>query len=247
MLIRAAELDADFSSVRLCMLSGEGSTREMREEMLERLRQFGAGSPRIVNRYGATEAGSFFECEEGSGWHNVTPEQVYIETIDEESGHRTGPGEPGLLVITHLSRRGTVLLRYAVGDVVAIDRDPCPRCGRTAERIIGQPARTSGAVKIKGQLVHLEGLSAVLAGIPGVLEFQIVVQKSDPSDPYSIDEIVLRVAAGRAGVGDEVVERTIAVTNVRPRIELVRPEEIRHPDENAKAKRIVDLRPPAAP
>lgn len=244
-LMRAEEVDADFSNVRLCMISGEGSSRDMRDDMLERLRRFGAASPRIVNRYGATEAGSFFECVDGGGWHNVTPEQVFIETIDETTGRRCESGEPGVLLVTHVSRRGTVLLRYAVGDVVAIDYKPCPHCGRTSERIVGQPARTHGAVKIKGMLVHLEGLAAALSEIPQIRDFQVVVQKSDSADPYSLDEIVLRIAAAGdpAEVETNAVARTIAAANVRPRIEFVDIEEIRHPDENAKLQRIVDRRP----
>ena len=45
-----------------------------------------------------------------------------------------------MLAITHLHRRGTVLLRYLVGDVVTLARAPCPHCGRDGERIVATRA-----------------------------------------------------------------------------------------------------------
>ena len=67
-----------------------------------------------------------------------------------------------MLAFTHLNRRGTVFLRYLVGDVVSISHDTCPHCGRTAPRLTSQPTRTGSLLKVKGALVNLQNLSEEL-------------------------------------------------------------------------------------
>ena len=78
-----------------------------------------------------------------------------------------------MLAITHLHRRGTVLLRYLVGDVVTLARAPCPHCGRDGERVVATPRRTGGLVKCRGMLVNTEVIPT-LSAMAGLGEFQIV-------------------------------------------------------------------------
>lgn len=246
LLVRAKELGADFSTVRLCSITGEATSRAMREDMRLRLLDLGAPDPLVLNRYGSTEAGSFLECAEGSGWHNPSPDQIFQEVVDPETGQRLPDGERGLLLITHLIRRGTVLLRYALGDIVALTHDPCPQCGRTSERIVSQPVRTRDMVKVKGMLVNLDLLQHELDSVRGLDEYQVVLQKSDPNDPFSMDEMVLKVAASdneRERVVEEAVRRTVAATQVRPRVVVVPANEIYNPAQSPKLRRVVDLRP----
>lgn len=246
MLIRAKELGADFSSVRACSVTGEATSQAMREDMRRRLLELGSPNPQILNRYGSTESSSFVECGIGSGWHNPSPDQTFVEVVNPETGERLGNGQPGLLLITHLIRRGTVLLRYAVGDIVAMTDEVCPHCGRTSERIITQPVRTKDIIKIKGTLVNLEGLREILDGLSGLDEYQIVIQKSDPNDPFSTDELLLRLAAAqevRDAVAQEAAQRTLAVTNIRPRVEFAEKDEIFDLRQSAKPARIIDRRP----
>jgi phenylacetate-coenzyme A ligase PaaK-like adenylate-forming protein len=160
---------------------------------------------------------------------------------------RLGNGEVGLLLATHLQRRGTVLLRYAIGDLVALTEEVCPHCGRTSERVISQPVRTKELVKIKGTLVNLEALREALEGVPALEEYQIVVQKSDPADPFSLDELLLRLAAPpeqQEAVAAAVSARTLALTHLRPRVEFVPRDVLFDPAVNVKAQRILDRRPP---
>lgn len=245
-LIRAQQLDADFSSVRTCSITGEATSHAMRDDMRRRMVEVGARDPRVLNRYGSTESSSMLECTEGSGWHNPSPDQVFLEVVDPETHKRLDFGHSGLLLITHLTRRGTVLLRYALGDIVTLTDESCPHCGRTAERIVSQPVRTKDIVKIKGMLVNLDLLKEELERVPGLGEFQVVIQKSDPADPFSMDELLLRLAAAdgaREEVGAACAQRTLAATQVRPRLEFVRREEIYDPTSSAKLQRIVDRRP----
>lgn len=246
MLIRAKELGADFGSVRACMITGEASSKAMREDMRRRMREFGQPDPIVWNRYGATEAVSLLECVEGGGWHNPSPDQIYLEVVDPETGERQPNGVPGLYVMTHLNRRGTVLLRYAIGDIVAMTDEVCPHCGRTSERIVTQPVRTKDIIKIKGMLVNIDALTEQFAGIADLDEYQIVVRKADQNDPFSLDELVLRLAAPAehwARVADDAARITLSVAQVRPIIEEASAREIFDPDVADKARRLIDARP----
>ena len=246
-LMRAQELGADFSSVRSCSITGEATSGAMRDDMRRRMADLGARNPRVLNRYGSTESSSMLECREGSGWHNPSPDQVFLEVVDAESHARLPSGASGLLLITHLIRRGTVLLRYALGDIVTMTDERCPLCGRTSERIIAQPVRTKDIVKIKGMLVNLDLLKEELERVPGLDEFQVIIQKSDPGDPFSMDELLVRLAVRDGVSADEVgtacAQRTLAATQVRPRLEFVRRDDIHDPTSTAKLQRIVDRRP----
>ena len=53
-VIRAAELGADFSHVRICAITGEASSPAMRNDVRVRLRALGATAPVIFDRYGNT-------------------------------------------------------------------------------------------------------------------------------------------------------------------------------------------------
>lgn len=246
MLIRAAELGVDFSSVRACMVTGEASSPAMREDMKRRMLALGQPDPKIWNRYGATESISLVECVEGAGWHNPAPDQILVEVVDPETGHPVPDGDIGLHVITHLNRRGTVLVRYSLGDLVAVDRTVCPSCGRTSERIVSQPVRTRDIVKIKGMLVNVEALIESLNEIEDLDEFQLVIRKSDEADPYSLDELVLRVAAPesrRTRVEEAAAARVLKVAQIRPKLEPAAANDLYNPERNDKPVRLVDRRP----
>jgi phenylacetate-CoA ligase len=250
LLIRAAEMGADWSSVRMCLVTGETTTGAMREDMRRRLLDLGSPEGRIVNRYGSTEGTTLIECTEGAGWHNPAPDQIYLETVDPETGASLASGKAGLLCITHLFRTGTVFLRYALGDVVQLERGPCPACGRTSERVVSQPVRTGDVVKIKGTLASLDAIRAGMEGIKGVDEYQVLIQKLDPGDPFSEDELLVRLAAAeerRAVVGGVVRQTVLDLIHVTPRIEFVSQDAIYDPIKDPKPQRIIDRRPRPQP
>lgn len=246
-LMRAHELGADFSSVRLASITGEAASDALLQSFTQTMERLGCAGTRIVNRYGSTEQGSaMVECVPGSGFHALAPDHLYHETLDAETGRRCQDGETGMLAFTHLQRRGTAFLRYLVGDQVTISREPCPHCGRTAPRITSQPVRTGDLVKIKGTLVNLQTLKDSLESVRELIEYQIVVQRVDAEDEFSADELLLRVAlaqgAEASGVTDGLVERASALTLVRPRVEIVAANAIYDPATMGKPRRVVDLR-----
>ncbi len=244
-IIRAGELGADMRSVRVCALTGEATTPGMREDMRERLRQLGVARPIMLDRYGSTEAGAYVQCREEGDWHNPTPELLFHEIVDPDTGRRLPEGERGALAFTHLDRRGTVLLRYLVGDIVSLANTPCPHCGRNGDRIVGPVVRTKDLIKVKGMLLSPDQLQDAISRVAGVEEYQIVVAHADPADPYSMDEMVVRAASTRTDVAQlsaEIVSAAVAACGVRPRIEFGPANEIYDPDRDAKAQRFVDRR-----
>jgi phenylacetate-CoA ligase len=244
LLLRAIELRADFTSVRMCAITGEASSIAMREDLRRCLRELGAAGTTVFDRYGSTEMGAFAQCREDGDWHNPTPELQYHEIVDPETGRRLPDGERGALAVTHLDRRGTVLIRFVVGDVVSIDRRPCPVCGRTSERIVGPVVRAKDLVKVKGMLINPAVLLDALQSIPGIDEFQVVVRRENIADPLSMDELVVRIAGTieQAALADVVMNRARDAVRVRPRVEFVDAKDIYDAGRQTKATRFVDQR-----
>ena len=247
-LVRAHELGADFRSVRMAMITGEASSPAMRADMRRRMAELGCAETRLVNRYGSTEqGGSMVECQEGSGFHSLAPDQIFHEVVENESGRRLPEGKTGMLCFTHICRRGTVFLRYLVGDVVSMTTASCPHCGRTCPRISSEPVRSGDIVKIKGTLVNLQVLKDELDQFPNIEEYQIIVRPLDPDDEFSMDDLVIRLAgsAGREETASAVIERAIRLVHVRPRIEFADRDAIFNPLTESKPRRVVDSRKPA--
>lgn len=206
---RAEEMAVRLPSVRLVFVTGEGFGEEARADLIARLTRLGASSPWISVSYGATEMqGGMVECTHGSGYHNPAPDQFLFEAVDPETREPVADGTEGLILLTHLDRRGTVMLRYALGDVARLARDKCPRCGALTERIVSLPRRVDGLVKIKGMLVNPQALVDAVQGVPELLDFLAVVDKEDPAEPMSMDRLRLRIVA--AAGASAALERDLA-------------------------------------
>lgn len=247
-LFRAQELGADFRSVRMAMITGEASSAAKRDDLRRRMAELGCADTKIVNRYGSTEqGGSMVECQAGSGFHSLAPDQIFHEVVDGADGRRVAEGETGMLAFTHVHRRGTVFLRYLVGDVVSMTTTTCPHCGRTCPRITSQPVRTGDIVKIKGTLVNLQVLKDQLECLPAVEEYQIVIRPMDEKDPLSMDELLILVSAQdelQNATACEIIDQATRTTHVRPRIEFVDKNVIFDPLRTPKPQRVLDLRLP---
>jgi phenylacetate-CoA ligase len=247
-LIRARDLGADLSSVRMVMTTGEAASPAMRADFRQRMADLGCADTVVVNRYGSTEqGGTMIECCDGSGFHSVLPDQLFHEIVDSATGRRLADGEAGHLAFTHLNRRGTVFLRYLVGDVASLDHSPCPHCGRTSVRMSSSPVRTGDIIKIRGALVNLGNLKEAFDSDQDIDEYQIVVRPENAADAFSMDEFVIRIAPGKGTphlLGERVAAEVTRLTNLRPRIEIVDRDEIYDPTTANKPRRIVDARPP---
>ncbi len=247
-ILRAETLGKDFSAVRLVMAMGEPCPTAMRDDMRARLMRLGSPHVTVNNGYGMTELmGPSTECRENGGAHLPAPEQFYFEVVDPQTYAPVPDGERGLLVLTHLNRRGTVLLRYVAGDVVALTHDQCPHCGRWEPRFLGSPYRVDGLTKVKGTLVNpavlLDGLSSLLSR--GVKEYQVVISREAPTDPLSPDVLRVRAACAdehRPRLRQEIAATVRAETEITPEIEFLPADGFGEIAGGYKFKRFVDER-----
>jgi phenylacetate-coenzyme A ligase PaaK-like adenylate-forming protein len=246
LVMAAQELAADFSSVRIVMPMGEGCPAGMRDDIRRRIADLGATDVKILNGYGFTEMhGPSMECEEHKGFHLPKPARFFFEILNPDTLEPVAEGERGLVVMTHLDRRGTCMLRYVVGDICSLSHAPCPECGRWEPRFTLAPYRTGGIVKVKGTLINVPALYDVLSKIEAIEEYEIIVSKTDPSDPFSEDEIRIRAACEQhqrdqlSGTIPETVRRTLEVT---PKVEFVPVDHYAEILKNYKFKRFRDER-----
>jgi phenylacetate-CoA ligase len=75
------------------------------------------------------------ECEEKAGIH-WAEDHLLVEIIDPETNQKSGPGETGVLVLTHLTKEATPMLRYWTNDLARLTPERCA-CGRTHARSEG--------------------------------------------------------------------------------------------------------------
>jgi phenylacetate-CoA ligase len=238
----------DFSAVRLVLTSGEPAPAPLRAEMREQLARMGAGTVEVRARYAFTEMqGGLVQCAEHAAAQNICPDLYYLEVVDPDTKQRLPDGESGLLAITHLHRRGTVLLRYLVGDMVTLSREPCPVCGRFGERVVATPRRVGGLVKCRGMLVNTEVILDALSAIEGIGEFQIVFKREDR--PGAMDEMAIRVEYGAGdnrsdaaqALRETITQRVRQAVSLRPEVVFEQRGAI-HDQKSIKVKRVVDLR-----
>jgi phenylacetate-CoA ligase len=242
-LDEATRQGADFSQVRLVLTSGEPVPAALRAELRELLARLGATSVAFRARYAFTEMqGGLVQCAEHAEVQNLCPDLYHLEVVDPDTGRSLADGESGALAITHLHRRGTVLLRYLVGDIVALARAPCPLCGRAGERVVATPRRTGSLVKCRGMLVNTDVILDTLSAMAGMGEFQIVFAGEER--PGAMERLVIRIEREvDTSLQEEVTRRVREAVSLRPEVEFVARGTLYDHERSIKTKRIVDLRP----
>ncbi|MEW6374974.1 MAG: AMP-binding protein [Thermodesulfobacteriota bacterium] len=87
--------------------------------------------------YGLTVIGPIIatECSQKAGVHWIE-DHLLVEIIDPETKKPCAPGEVGVLVITHLTKEATPMIRYWTDDFARLDKRKC-KCGRTHARSPG--------------------------------------------------------------------------------------------------------------
>ena len=213
----------------------------LRAEMKALLAACGAATVDIRARYAFTEMqGGLVQCADDAAGQNVTPDLYYLETIDPDSGRRLPDGESGMLAITHLHRRGTVLLRYLVGDIVTLSREPCPHCGRLGERVVATPRRTGNLVKCRGMLVNTDVVIDLLSAMAGIGQFQLVFER----EAGAMDRMAIRIEGEEdAGLRERLTISVQQAVSLRPEVEFVPRGALYDQEKSIKARRVLDLRP----
>ena len=233
-LSRGDQLGADFSALRLAFVTGEGVSAAARRELTDALRRCGRPDAWVSISYGSTETqGGLVECAPGSGFHNPAPEQFFIEVVDPQSHAPLPDGELGLVLLTHLRRRGTVLMRYALGDLSTLTRERCAHCGAWTDRLVSTPQRADALLKIKGTLVNPALMIDAAESVLGGREFQFVIT----------EELRLNIAGVEsAGIAPRVAAAVKTAVGVTPKVGFV--SEIPQSAGAWKLKRVIDQRDP---
>lgn len=126
----------------------------------------------VANEYGARDAGILaYTCPQCGRLH-ITQENCLIEVLDPRTMQPVPDGESGLLAVTDLTNWVQPRLRYLLGDVGAIDPDPCP-CGRGLQTLIEVEGREDAIfIRRDGGYVHGNAIGQLLRTMAGIRAFQ---------------------------------------------------------------------------
>jgi phenylacetate-coenzyme A ligase PaaK-like adenylate-forming protein len=266
LLHQAAEEGVHCENLRRIVLGGEKVSDGLRQKLRDLALELGAREVDVVATYGFTEAKlAWAECpfphDQPSGGYHLYPDLGIVEIIDPGTGAPVPPGQPGEIVFTPLDARGSVVLRYRTGDVTdgGLTYEPCPHCGRSLPRLVGNISRRSEVRqmsfdKIKGTLVDFNELEHVLDDAPNIGAWQIELRKVN-DDPLELDELILHVqklnGADELQLGRELKDRCVSHLEIHPnRIVFHDTDEIRELQgvgRLIKEQKLVDHRPSAAP
>jgi phenylacetate-coenzyme A ligase PaaK-like adenylate-forming protein len=243
---RAEELGADFRPVRLAFVTGEGMPEAVRNDLTAAMRRIGSAAAWVSISYGSTETqGGLVECAPGSGYHNPAPDQFYFEVVDPDTHRPVEDGVPGLVLLTHLQRRGTLLMRYALGDISVQSHAQCPHCGAWTDRLVAMPRRADALVKIKGMLVNPDVLVQAAQAELGARDYQFIIGRTTPDSPLATDTLVLKLSTDThdQNLATRLAEAIKRATGVTPEVEFVSPGAIADSAGAWKTKRVIDTRP----
>jgi len=108
----------------------------------------------------------------------VRDDYAVVEIVDPDTGELLEFGERGELVVTHLAKEASPLVRYRTGDLATWER-------RGDDIVLpkGVIGRTDGRLKVKGVKLYPESLGTVLAGFEGLTgEFRVEVSRPESTD-----------------------------------------------------------------
>ncbi|MBP1908778.1 phenylacetate--CoA ligase family protein [Methanolobus bombayensis] len=214
------------------------------EEMRARIEE--ATGIKAYDIYGTSELSGPLctECQFQEGIH-IWADQFLIEVIDPATGEQLGDGERGELVITTLAKEALPLIRYRIGDITVINKEPC-KCGRTHPRIMRVLGRADDMLIVRGINVFPGQVESVLMTIPEVGEhFMILVDRVNELDTMTI-QIEMTDEAFSDKVNDIIdLEKKVQaalknVLNLAVKVELVEKGTI--PRSMGKAKKVIDNR-----
>ena len=144
---------------------------------------------RVADTYGLGEVWPTFagHCELRDGLHATAPDLLVIELLDltTERPLEWRAGATGELVVTHLEREASPLVRYRTGDIAAVLDAACA-CGRGTPRfrLVG---RVDDMFIVRGVNVFPSAVEAVLAeSVPGLRGFAIVLDRAAPEPPVPL-------------------------------------------------------------
>jgi phenylacetate-CoA ligase len=182
-----------------------------------------------------------WECEEQAGGHLVE-DFAYAEIVDPETHEPVPDGTPGALVLTHLDKQASPLVRWWTGDIVVRDSDRCG-CGRTHARLPGGVVgRADDMLVVRGVNLFPSAVEQVVRRAEGTTGEYLIVLDADVTDPVTgyLTGIKLRVEVDHgvpADFGERLAAAVRAELTVRCHVEAV--PEGTLPRSTHKTKRVV--------
>ena len=195
-LDKADELNADASSLRKALVSGEALPPSTRQYLAGR-------GITALQAYATADLGLIgYESIADDGL--IVDEQVYLEIVRPGSGQPLADGEVGEVVVTTLNP-DYPLIRFATGDLSAITPGTS-QCGRTNRRIAGWMGRADQTAKVRGMFIHPSQIDQVLQRHSEIARARLVIDwvaKSDrmtlkceprPADPSRLATLPAAIA-----------------------------------------------------
>lgn len=171
-------------SVRILFVGGEPFTSV--EGYPEKVRAAFGREIGMIDSYGMALCSPIARsCRFEKGLH-LLEDFIYAEVIDPSTGEPLPLGEKGELVLTHLYKEASPLLRYRTGDLTFMVEEKCA-CGRSLTMPKAILGRTDEMLKIKGVKFWPSQIGMVLPGIAGAgKRYKVVVR-----NPQGVDTLTL--------------------------------------------------------
>jgi len=182
------------------------------------------------------------ECEAKAGLHFVE-DHLLIETINPQTMKRCEPGEVGVMVMTHLTKEATPMLRYWTNDLARLTTEKCA-CGRTHVRCAGGIlGRADDLIIYKGENFYPSQVEKVVKSFNELGDEFRIRLTTDEKTGMDVVTVVAEYTTAAANTDEFKSKLRQAFRDellVTPGLELVKPDTL----ERAmfKAKRIEDKR-----
>jgi phenylacetate-CoA ligase len=235
------ESGVDPQKLKIGGFGGEGGT----QNPATRSRIEGALGIDAYDYFGLGEIGPTFASESVAKSGLIWSEDHHIvEVLDPETRKPVPEGEVGILVITHLTREATPMLRYWTNDYARLESAPSA-CGRTHRRSPGGVlGRHDDLVIYRGAKFYPVQVEDVVRSFPELSnEFRIELL-SDEETGRDRCVVVAEAATGEVAgaMAESLGERLRGALQVTPEVEIRAPGSFER--TTFKAQRFVDLRKP---
>jgi phenylacetate-coenzyme A ligase PaaK-like adenylate-forming protein len=202
----AAALKIDMGRIRSVLLCSDYISKAVCHALSE------LWQCQVFSHYGTVETGlgGGVECEARSGCH-LRETDLFFEVICPQTGTVLAPGEFGEIVFSTLHRRAMPLIRYRTGDYGRLLAGPCP-CGSSIRRLDRVQGRINQVRELKnGCHLSMAELDEILLPVPGILDFQAVLERVANCDQLSLrltlipgqaDTVLQEVRARLQGLAD---------------------------------------------
>ena len=226
------------TAVRTIVIGGEpgGSVPSTRTRI-----EAGYGAE-VFDTYGSLEFQPIaWECTAHDGMH-LAEHSAIVEILDPTNDEPVRDGDPGVVVLTHLNREASPLVRWWTGDIAVRDSAPCA-CGRTTARLVGGVrGRADDMLVVRGVNLFPSAVEQIVRRAEGAAGEYLIVLDDSVKDPVTgyLTGIKVRVEAEPGAVPDVGGELAAALhtqLGVRAEIEVLPYGTL--PRSDHKAKRVL--------